>query len=107
MKFFSSIIPDGEHSSGIVGDFRRVSINQIPAVPSPNIEQSIPFSSLTDSGNETETDAIVREVFYGTRENVSFVLEIYRQAFLLPFSHAHAIRRAISVYKDWIQMNVR
>lgn len=51
--------------------------------------------------------ALVREVFYGNRDNVNFVHELYRQAFLLDFTHAGAIRKAIAVYKDWIQMNVR
>lgn len=83
-----------------------MSINQGPLVPSPNADQLTPFHSLTDSGTEIETGTIVQEVFFSTRENVCFVLEVYHQAFLLPFTHAHAIRRAISVYKDWIQMNV-
>jgi hypothetical protein len=51
--------------------------------------------------------ALVREVLYGNRDNVNFIHEMYRQAFLLDFTHAGAIRKAISAYKDWIQMNVR
>lgn len=49
---------------------------------------------------------MVREVLYGNRDNVNFVHELYRQAFLLDFNHAGTIRKAIAVYKDWIQMNV-
>lgn len=49
---------------------------------------------------------LVREVLYGSRDNVNFVHELYRQAFLLDFHHAGAIRKAIAVYKDWVQMNV-
>ncbi|KAJ9597262.1 hypothetical protein L9F63_011866, partial [Diploptera punctata] len=49
---------------------------------------------------------LVREVLYGSRDNVNFVHEVYRQAFLLNFTHSPAIRKAITVYKDWIQMNV-
>ena len=49
---------------------------------------------------------IVREVLYGSRENINFIHEMYRQAFLLDFTHAGAIRKAIGAYKDWIQMNV-
>lgn len=49
---------------------------------------------------------LVRDVLYGNRDNVNFVHELYRQAFLLDFHHAGAIRKAIAVYKDWIQMNV-
>jgi hypothetical protein len=51
--------------------------------------------------------ALVREVLYGNRDNVNFIHEMYRQAFLLDFTHAGAIRKAIGAYKDWIQMNVR
>ena len=50
--------------------------------------------------------ALVREVLYGSRDNVNFIHELYRQAFLLDFTHAGAIRKAIGAYKDWIQMNV-
>ncbi|KAL7291923.1 hypothetical protein TKK_0014473 [Trichogramma kaykai] len=49
--------------------------------------------------------ALVRDVLYGSRENVNFIHEMYRQAFLLDFTHATAIRKAIGAYKDWIQMN--
>jgi hypothetical protein len=49
---------------------------------------------------------LVCEVLYSSRENVNFVHEVYRQAFLLNFTHSPAIRKAIAVYKDWIQMNV-
>lgn len=49
---------------------------------------------------------IVRDVLFGSRENVNFVHEIFRQAFLLPFNCSPAIRRTIAVHKDWIQMNV-
>ncbi|XP_022909230.2 probable Rho GTPase-activating protein CG5521 isoform X1 [Onthophagus taurus] len=49
---------------------------------------------------------IVREVLYNSRDNVNFIHEVYRQAFLLNFAHAIAIRKAITVYKDIIQMNL-
>lgn len=49
---------------------------------------------------------LVRDVLYGSRDNVNFIHEVYRQAFLLNFTHSPAIRRAIAVYKDWIQMTV-
>lgn len=41
-----------------------------------------------------------------TRENINFVHEIYRQAFLLNFTHSHAVHRVIALYKDLIQMNI-
>lgn len=46
---------------------------------------------------------IVRQVLYGSRDNINFVHEIFRQAFLLPFTCSPAIRRVIAVYKEWIQ----
>lgn len=105
--FPRSITPDADQSSGLAGELRRVSVSQVPSVISPNIEPQTPLASLSDLGSEdVGVGAIVRDVLYSSRENVCFVLEVYRQAFLLPFSYAVAIRRAISVYKDWIQMNV-
>ncbi|KAI5706364.1 hypothetical protein M8J75_007340 [Diaphorina citri] len=46
---------------------------------------------------------IVRQVLYGSRDNINFIHEIFRQAFLFPFTCSPAIRRVIAVYKDWIQ----
>lgn len=66
-------------------------------------------TSQQDSQNQEDSAVsamLVREVLYGNRDNVNFVHELYRQAFLLDFNHAGAIRKAIAVYKDWIQMNV-
>ncbi|EDV92808.1 probable Rho GTPase-activating protein CG5521 isoform X2 [Drosophila grimshawi] len=48
---------------------------------------------------------IVRDVFYVSRENINFVHEVYRQAFLLNFTsktQIEAIRTAIAVYRDWM-----
>ncbi|XP_045527991.1 probable Rho GTPase-activating protein CG5521 isoform X1 [Pieris brassicae] len=69
-----------------------------------------PHPSL-DSGagiyEELSSDQVVRDVLCcSSREHVDFTIEILRQAFLLPFSHAAAVRRVIALYKDWIQMNV-
>ncbi|VVC33952.1 Hypothetical protein CINCED_3A022064 [Cinara cedri] len=49
---------------------------------------------------------IVRDTLYKSRENVNLIHEIFRQAFLLNFTWAIAIRRTIAVYKDWIQLSV-
>lgn len=70
-----------------------------------------PESAVSQENQNQEDSAIsavmlVRDVLYGNRDNVNFVHELYRQAFLLEFNHAGAIRKAIAVYKDWIQMNV-
>lgn len=69
------------------------------------------FSGVSIQTNKTSTDEelasqIVREVLCSTRDNVNFMHEIYRQAFLLNFSHAIAIRKIIAVYKDVMQGNV-
>lgn len=50
--------------------------------------------------------AIVKDTFYSTHDNVNLLHEIFRQAFLLPFSHANAMRKVVQVYKDWIYKNV-
>ncbi|XP_045502875.1 probable Rho GTPase-activating protein CG5521 isoform X2 [Colias croceus] len=56
---------------------------------------------------ELSSDQVVRDVLCcSSREHVDFTIEVLRQAFLLPFSHAAAVRRVIALYKDWIQMNV-
>lgn len=48
---------------------------------------------------------IVRDVLCSSRDNVNFIHEVYRQAFLLTFQPAHtlAIRKVVAVYKDLIQ----
>ncbi|CAH2045652.1 unnamed protein product, partial [Iphiclides podalirius] len=56
---------------------------------------------------ELNSEQVVRDVLCcSSREHVDFTIEVLRQAFLLPFSHAAAVRRVIGLYKDWIQMNV-
>lgn len=48
---------------------------------------------------------LAQDVLYSTRENVNFVNEVYRQAFLLGFaskSQIGATRTAIAVYKEWM-----
>lgn len=102
-----SVISESESERSPGSDLRRVSVGQ-----SGNDPQVIaPFSPPVDLHiiNENPNASafqIVKDVLYMNRENVNFIHEIYRQAFLLNFSHASAIRKVISVYKDWIQMNV-
>uniref|UniRef100_T1JGD1 Rap-GAP domain-containing protein n=1 Tax=Strigamia maritima TaxID=126957 RepID=T1JGD1_STRMM len=45
---------------------------------------------------------IARDTFYCNRENVNFVHEIFRQAFLLSFIHASTLKKVIVVYRDWV-----
>ncbi|XP_069772913.1 ral GTPase-activating protein subunit alpha-1 isoform X2 [Narcine bancroftii] len=61
-------------------------------------------SSLCSVDEEHLTDKeIVRKVFYSSRENVNFIIEVFRQAFLLPICEAAAMRRVVKVYQEWIQ----
>lgn len=62
---------------------------------------------ITKTATDEElASQIVRDVLCSSRDNVNFVHEMYRQAFLLNFNHAMAIRKTIAVYKDLIQMNL-
>lgn len=56
--------------------------------------------------DEELANTIVREVLCSSRENVNFVHEMYRQAFLLNFTHSSAVHRVIALYKDLIQINI-
>ncbi|KAG8275624.1 Ral GTPase-activating protein subunit alpha-2 [Homalodisca vitripennis] len=105
---------EGERSPS--SDLRRVSVgtsvtpSSSLTVTSDDSSSLIPFlahsdHSLSEDPNITAIN-IVRDVLYGSRENVNMIHEVYRQAFLLNFAYSPAIRRAITVYKDWIQMNV-
>ncbi|RWS27967.1 ral GTPase-activating protein subunit alpha-1-like protein, partial [Leptotrombidium deliense] len=48
---------------------------------------------------------IVKNTLNANVSNVSLVHELFRQAFLLPFSHAMTMRKVVAVYKDWIYRN--
>ncbi|XP_051158588.1 probable Rho GTPase-activating protein CG5521 isoform X3 [Leptopilina boulardi] len=88
-------------------DLRRVSVHQNSTDSNLLSPESNPsqHESLTQEDSALSAVALVREVLYGNRDNVNFIHELYRQAFLLDFTHAGAIRKAIGAYKDWIQMN--
>lgn len=48
---------------------------------------------------------LVRDVLYSSRDNINFVHEVLRQAFLMGFSskaQVEAMRIAIAVYRDWM-----
>lgn len=100
---------EGERSPS--SDLRRVSVSQVAGITAVNTgEENVSSFSSHDItlGEDPSMTAfhVVRDVLYGTRDNVNFIHEIYRQAFLLNLNFSPAIRRAITVYKDWIQMNV-
>ncbi|XP_050465782.1 probable Rho GTPase-activating protein CG5521 isoform X8 [Cataglyphis hispanica] len=99
-----STTPNEENTES---ELRRVSVTQ----SSTDSNLLSPESTISQQDSQSQEDntvsaiMLVREVLYGNRDNVNFVHELYRQAFLLDFNHAGAIRKAIAVYKDWIQMN--
>lgn len=96
------------NEENVESELRRVSVTQ----NSTDSNLLSPESTMSQQDGQSQEDStvsaimLVREVLYGNRDNVNFVHELYRQAFLLDFNHAGAIRKAIAVYKDWIQMNV-
>lgn len=48
---------------------------------------------------------LIKDVLYATRDNINFVHEVYRQAFLLNYNsraQIGAIRTAITTYKEWM-----
>ncbi|CAG9861658.1 unnamed protein product [Phyllotreta striolata] len=72
----------------------------------PSLDSSLSIQTSRATSDEELAPQIVREVFYSNRDNVNFVHELYRQAFLLSFAHVPAIRKVIGLYKDLIQLNV-
>lgn len=64
------------------------------------------FSKGDQEDPNVITFNVVRDILYSSRDNINFIHEVYRQAFLMNFAYSHAIRRALTVYKDWIQMTV-
>ncbi|XP_018324376.1 probable Rho GTPase-activating protein CG5521 isoform X2 [Agrilus planipennis] len=72
----------------------------------PSLDSTISVQTVRVANDEELASQIVRDILYSSRENVNFIHEIYRQAFLLNFNHAVAIRRTIAVYKDIIQLNL-
>ncbi|XP_057662756.1 ral GTPase-activating protein subunit alpha-1 [Diorhabda carinulata] len=72
----------------------------------PSLDSALSIQTNRTASDEELAPQIVREVLYSTRENVNFIHELYRQAFLLNFTHVVAIRKIIGLYKDLIQGNV-
>ncbi|KAM9356466.1 ral GTPase-activating protein subunit alpha-1 isoform 2-T2 [Pholidichthys leucotaenia] len=62
-------------------------------------------SSLCSMDEEQLTDMeVVRRVLTCSRTNVNFIIEIFRQSFLLPMCEAAAMRKVVRVYQEWISM---
>nr|XP_032804203.1 ral GTPase-activating protein subunit alpha-1-like isoform X3 [Petromyzon marinus] len=61
------------------------------------------LSSATGADESLSDSEVARSVLCSSRENANFVSEVFRQAFLLPFTEAAATRRVVKVYQEWIQ----
>ncbi|XP_068110135.1 ral GTPase-activating protein subunit alpha-1 isoform X5 [Hyperolius riggenbachi] len=67
-------------------------------------EREPSVSSLCSIAEEHVTDyEIIRRFFSSRRTNVDFVIEIFRQSFLLPVCEAAAMRKVLKVYEQWIK----
>uniref|UniRef100_A0A4W3GK43 Ral GTPase activating protein catalytic subunit alpha 1 n=1 Tax=Callorhinchus milii TaxID=7868 RepID=A0A4W3GK43_CALMI len=81
-----------------------VELEQSHSNTSTLTEREPSSSSLCSVDEEHLTDMeIVRKVLYSSRENVNFIIEVFRQAFLLPICEAAAMRKVVKVYQEWIQ----
>ncbi|XP_074027407.1 probable Rho GTPase-activating protein CG5521 isoform X2 [Leptinotarsa decemlineata] len=72
----------------------------------PSLDSTLSVQTNRTTSDEDLAPQIVREVLYSSRENVNFIHELCRQAFLLNFTHVVAIRKIIGLYKDLIQGNM-
>ncbi|XP_053331621.1 ral GTPase-activating protein subunit alpha-1 isoform X1 [Spea bombifrons] len=67
-------------------------------------EREPSVSSLCSIAEEHVTDyEIIRRFFSSKRRNVNFLIEIFRQAFLLPVCEAAAMRKVLKVFEQWIK----
>lgn len=64
------------------------------------------FSYAKISEQHRNEVTVVQDVLFGSRENVNLVVELYRQAFLLPLQQSPSIRKILSLYRDWIHRKV-
>ncbi|XP_045468586.1 ral GTPase-activating protein subunit alpha-1 isoform X2 [Harmonia axyridis] len=72
----------------------------------PSLDSNLSLQINRTPSDEVLASQIVREVLYSSRDNVNFLHELFRQAFLLNFNHVIAIKKTIQVYKDLIQLNI-
>ncbi|XP_056402897.1 ral GTPase-activating protein subunit alpha-1 isoform X1 [Hyla sarda] len=67
-------------------------------------EREPSVSSLCSIAEEHVTDyELIRRFFSSRRCNVDFLIEIFRQSFLLPMCEAAAMRKVLKVYEQWIK----
>ena len=101
---------EADHNTSAV---LNISNNSHNTASSAAVEREASLSMMQQHFSDLDTykanleGQLVREILYGTRHNVNFIHEVFRQAYLLSFSHSPAMKRVITVYKDWIQMNVQ
>jgi len=69
--------------------------------------EEIVSKSLSFNFSDVDANVMAKDVMLGSRPNINFLHEVFRRALLMSFVNTVAIRRVITVYKDWIQMNVR
>ncbi|PWA16463.1 hypothetical protein CCH79_00004735 [Gambusia affinis] len=98
----SSLGPTGNSIGGPVGVGEP---EQSHSNTSTLTEREPSSSSLCSMDEEQLTDMeVVRRVLTNSRTNVNFIIEIFRQGFLLPMSEAAAMRKVVRVYQEWISM---
>ncbi|XP_043999654.1 ral GTPase-activating protein subunit alpha-1 isoform X5 [Gambusia affinis] len=98
----SSLGPTGSSIGGPVGVGEP---EQSHSNTSTLTEREPSSSSLCSMDEEQLTDMeVVRRVLTNSRTNVNFIIEIFRQGFLLPMSEAAAMRKVVRVYQEWISM---
>ncbi|KAM9294425.1 ral GTPase-activating protein subunit alpha-1 [Gastrophryne carolinensis] len=67
-------------------------------------EREPSVSSLCSIADEHVMDyEIIRRFFSSRRSNVDFLIEIFRQSFLLPICEAAAMRKVLKVYEQWMK----
>ncbi|XP_014883508.1 ral GTPase-activating protein subunit alpha-1 isoform X1 [Poecilia latipinna] len=98
----SSLGPTGSSIGGPVGTGEP---EQSHSNTSTLTEREPSSSSLCSMDEEQLTDMeVVRRVLTNSRTNVNFIIEIFRQGFLLPMCEAAAMRKVVRVYQEWISM---
>ncbi|XP_014851215.1 PREDICTED: ral GTPase-activating protein subunit alpha-1 isoform X3 [Poecilia mexicana] len=98
----SSLGPMGSSIGGPVGTGEP---EQSHSNTSTLTEREPSSSSLCSMDEEQLTDMeVVRRVLTNSRTNVNFIIEIFRQGFLLPMCEAAAMRKVVRVYQEWISM---
>ncbi|XP_051781502.1 ral GTPase-activating protein subunit alpha-2 isoform X2 [Erpetoichthys calabaricus] len=97
-------------ATGIVQEKNTESETSGPSEPDKNHSNSSTLSDRRLSNSslcsvEEEHRAVydmVQSILLHTRDNINFVNEVFRQAFLLPPCEASTVRKVTKVYRKWI-----